>query len=241
MLYSMFIVGHTVLAYLLVRPFLPGKKENIIAINLLILFLFANIIDYANIKFLRDIGHSLIGTSIITVIGLIVFHHFKILEKKLIPLILVAVISHVMADYLFSTYSFFLPFDYTKYLVFGYQIHYGLITESILTIIFIPAFLMTRDFQRLSNLVEKEKNNFLKNLDIKNIFSTKFLVFYVFLAFFLFIGVQLFLYFAVHLSCLMMGRIEVWTHTFLFIIFLFIFTFIANGRWSVVSKSLVTS
>ena len=164
----MFIVGHTVFAYLVIRPLLTLKRfEKTInkSKSIFFIFLFANIIDVIHYDYSRYYSHNLIGTFLIAGICIIIFYKLKLIEIKIIPFLLLATGTHVVADCLFSEYYLFAPFDRTAFSLFGFDSHIGMTVESILFIIFLLTFLMTNDYQEMKIFLDTERRNSIGNFD----------------------------------------------------------------------------
>ena len=188
----MFIVGHTALAYLLLRPFLRSDKSKSMALPQTIFFIFiiANIIDIINYNIFRYLGHNLFGTFIFTGFWLMVFYKLKLVKLRTFPLFFIAIGSHIVADVFFSEYYLFAPFDEAGYSVFKYNSHIGLIAESILFLIFFVVFIGTKDFWRLKMFIANEKKKAMSGTRSNELINSGVFISVFFIVFFLFILAQ---------------------------------------------------
>lgn len=221
----MLIVGHTALAYLMVRPLLSLDRSRVKPKNVFLIFIFANIIDVINFSFFRYFAHTLIGIFIFTGFWLIIFNKYNIIEKRIIPLFLLATCSHIIGDYLFGIIYFFGPIINTSYSVYGYDHLIGHFAETIIFMIFFIIFMITQDFQKMNDFIHYEKEKFVKSYKLKNIFNSDLYFYYLFIVFYLFSITQFIHFITDHLG-LMKYNLVVWAFLFCFILFLALFTFI---------------
>jgi hypothetical protein len=221
----MYIVGHTALAYLVLRPFLRSKDPNL-PINILFIFIFANIIDLMNYSYFRYYGHNLFGTFFIAGICLVVFKKFKLIENRIIPLLLIATGTHVIADVIFSEYHLFAPFDNKAIALIGYNPVIGHLAESILFGIFFMVIILTKDHLKLKDFLIKEKIKVSQPFEYTNSYGKGLIVSMVFIAFFLFSILQLMYFSFESMFYLSHYYKRTWLYLGAFIIFLSILIYV---------------
>ncbi|MDO9537805.1 MAG: hypothetical protein Q7J68_05765 [Thermoplasmata archaeon] len=187
----MWVTGHLAFAYLLIIPFYLYKKKEMEPILILNIFIFANLIDAIHIGPLRLISHNLIGTSIFVAFWLLLFYKINVIKIGYVPILIIAVASHVVGDLLFSGYSLLYPFENQSYVIYGWNTPEHMIVGSLLVFAFLGLFLMNRDYSRLREFLHGEEQNFLHEFKFNKLFSSNFVTYYVFFAFRLFIIVQL--------------------------------------------------
>lgn len=226
----MLIVGHTALAYLVTRPLLGLDKSILKPVNILLIFIFANLIDVINFSIFRYFAHTLIGIYLFSIIWLLIFYKLKIIEKGIVPLLLIAISLQPLADYIFGEVYFFAPFIDTSCSVFNHTCEIIHFADSIAFLMFLLVFILTGDLQNMKVFILREKNKLLRNIKIKNIFKSKHLALYLFIAFYLFAIAQFIFFILTHLDMLMDIIFVTWIFLFLFIIFLAILTFIGFGK-----------
>jgi hypothetical protein len=221
----MYIVGHTALAYLVLRPFLRSKDPNL-PVAILSIFIFANIIDIMNYSYFRYYGHNLIGTFIIAVVWLVIFKKLKLIQNKIVPLLLIATGTHVVADVVFSEYYLFVPFNNKAYSIFGYYGPIGHLAESILFGIFLLVFISTKDYLKLKEFLNQEKIKVNQPFEYTNSYGRGLIISIIFIAFFLFSILQ-FIYFSFE-SMFYLSHFykRTWLYLGAFIVFLGILTYI---------------
>jgi hypothetical protein len=232
----MYIVGHTALAYLVLRPFLSSKDKDF-AVTIFFIFIFANIIDIFNYRFLRYYGHNLIGTWIIILVGAIIFKKLNLIEKKMIPFLIMATGTHVVADIIYSEYYIFAPFRDKAYSVIGFNPLLGQFTEAVLFGIFIIALLITKDHIKLIQFLANEKSKVVQSFENTKDFVKGSIVSLIFIAFILFSILQFF-YFIVEFNYLLLVFVKrTWLYFGSFALFILIFAYIGfYDRTKAVSK-----
>ena len=78
----MWVLGHSVVAYVLIELIYFFKKEELEAELIIFIFIFANLIDSIHFGFLRLLGHNLIGTFLLALFWFLVFGKIGIIKKK---------------------------------------------------------------------------------------------------------------------------------------------------------------
>ena len=221
----MYIVGHTALAYLVLRPFLRSKKDNL-AVTLFFIFIFANIIDLFNYRFLRFYGHNLIGTWIIILVAAFIFNKLKLIEKKMIPLLIMAACTHVVADVIFSEYYIFVPFRNKEYSLINFNPLLGQITETVLFGVFIIVLFITKDHIKLIQFLAHEKTKVLHPLENFRAFAKGLIISLIFIVFILFSMMQFF-YFTIEYNFLLsIFAKRTWLYLGSFVLFILVLAYI---------------
>jgi hypothetical protein len=226
----MYIVGHTALAYLVLRPFLRSKNPEL-PINILLIFIFANIIDLMNFRSFRYYSHNLIGTFLIASICLVVLKKLKLIQNKIIPLLFTATGTHVIADVIFSEYHLYAPFDDRAIALIGHNPLLGQFAESILFGIFFMVIIVTKDYLKLKEHLVKEKIKVSQPFEYTNSYGKGLVISIIFIAFFLFSILQL-IYFIFDYRNLLYGFMKrTWFYLGAFILFMSMLTYVGflNG------------
>jgi hypothetical protein len=231
----MYIVGHTALAYLILRPILALDKTDQKAVKIFYIFIFANIIDIINYNVFRYLGHNLIGTIIFSSFWMMVFYKLNLIKFKYFPLFFIATGTHVVADYLFTEYYFFVPFYDMIYSVFGYDTHYGLVAELILFLIFLPVFFGLGDCKRMKNFFYNAKQKTMSSV-YEGAIIVPAITSLLFIAFFLFIIAQLAVFFVTNRYCITHCGWIPGTYIIAFILFIILFALIGFSKNSKVDS-----
>ncbi len=226
----MFIIGHTALSYLVIRPFLFVDKHNLKPKTIFFIFIFANIIDIINIGLLRDLGHNLIGIFLFSGFWLLLFNRYDLIQKSFFPIFIILICLHVFADYLVSNFALFYPLNDTRYFVYYYDPHMGRLIEGIIATIFILFFITSKDFHKMKKFIGSEKIKFFKSFNRKNLFNPDLFIFYMFIAFYIFCFVQLFIFLRDQTICLTNLIAGVWLFFIMYILFIILLTAMAYDK-----------
>ena len=188
----MYIIGHTAFAYLITRPLVRIDNDRYVPEILLFIFIFANIIDSIHITpYLRMLGHNLIGLFLYSGVWLLFFYKAGIIKKGHVPVLLLAVASHMIMDYLFGEFFFLFPISDTPFTIFSFNTYRDFITESFLAGIFIVVFVLTGDLKKMRFFIGRELRRFYKYCSFKNFYRARFYKSYLFIAFYLFVTGQI--------------------------------------------------
>jgi hypothetical protein len=190
----MYVLGHSAFGYLLIRSFSKYLKIELEPKIIFLVLIFANIIDVIHFGIFRFAGHNLIGTFIVTSMGLILLSNFKMIERRHFPILFSASLTHVLTDYWFSKYHLLFPFTDKGFVVFGFNTMEDLIAESFFGVFFIFVLFLTGDLNILRRFISKEKHKVKKLWKFKSIFLSEFYYFYIYSLFTLFILGQLFVF-----------------------------------------------
>ena len=117
----MYVLGHTAFAYILIATGYMASSKKFRPEIVLYVLVFSNILDALHVGFLRTLVHNLIGTALFTSFWILLFYRYRLIGVEHVPVLLLATGTHVLADYLFSGYSFFFPLDHTVYQVYGFN------------------------------------------------------------------------------------------------------------------------
>jgi hypothetical protein len=216
----MYILGHTTFAYILIAMVFMMNKKQLEPKTILFIFIFANIIDIIHIDIFRMLGHNLIGIFIFSGCWIWIFYKLRLLDIQIIPILLVVISTHILNDYLAGEFHFLFPFSTQSFTVVRFNSFYHLILESSYVLVFFLLFFCFKDYQKMNDYILKEKDLFLKEIKVKNIFNRRFWYFYLYLSFLTFCIGQfiIFIYFK-HLSLLNL-RWAAWMLLILFVSFI---------------------
>jgi hypothetical protein len=157
---------------------------------MVLIFIFANIIDATHFGIYRILLHNPLGTVSFTLIWLIVFQKLKIIDKGGSLVLLLSTVVHVLLDILFSEYSLLYPFSTTTLSIYGINSFEQLVTGSISGIVFTIVLVLSKDFLAVKQLLNTKKKDLFGDLSIKKMFNPSFFVYYMFVIYYLFIIAQ---------------------------------------------------
>ena len=217
----MWVLGHSVVAYLLIKMIYFFKHEELEAESIIFIFIFANLIDSIHFGLLRLLGHNLIGTFLLALFWILVFGKIGIIKKKWYPMLFFASISHIVGDLLFSSYSLFWPFEPRVLSLYPWNSFEDIVIESLLTVCFIIIFYSSKDFEKLQRFFINEKTKFARDFKIRDFFDPSLFVFYVFVLFSTFASLQFILNLLQNYNALGTGVWFVWFFTIVFGLFLY--------------------
>ncbi len=220
----MYVLGHTTFAYLILRSFTKYYEIKLEPRIILLIFVFANIIDSIHFGIFRFAGHNLIGTFIVTSTGLILLYNFKMIEFKHFPILFSASLTHVITDYWFSKYHWLFPLTDAGYVVFGFNSFEDMLAESFFGILFIIAFVLTGDFVLLKKFYAKEIKKVKNEFNFKNLFNQRFYYFYIMTIFYLFILGQFYFFNVLNLEELSVLIWYRWMFLLIYVLFIIIMT-----------------
>ncbi len=222
----MYIVGHTALAYLVLRPFISSRKAGDLTRAIILIFICANIIDILNYKTLRYYGHNLLGTFLFTGVWIAIFYKLKLIEKRTVPLLFAATGTHVIADVLFSEYYLFAPFENTAYSYFGIYGPIDHLAESVLFVSFLIVFISTKDHLKLKEFLDSEKIKLSQPFEYTDSYGQGLIISIIFIAFYLFSVLQLFYFIFESRFLLSIYMKRTWLYLGAFIAFIILFTYL---------------
>jgi hypothetical protein len=226
----MYIIGHTALAYLFIKPIYKLKRESIPPVMVLFIFIFANIIDSIHVGFFRTIGHNFIGIFLFSGFWLLFFNKYKIIKNHHFPILLLATTTHIFTDYLFSNFLFFFPFIDRGFSVFGFNSVEDLYIECILIGLWVSVFIGSDDFRRFKVFMTLEREKFIKSFKINKIFNPDLFIFYLFIAFYLFVIVQFIVFLYINYHYILNLIWYVWFFQIANILFIIIFSLVLFGK-----------
>ena len=167
---KIWIVGHSAIAYLVIKSIYLGFKKEISPRLLIFIFIFANILDSLHFGSLRWISHNLIGAIVYSGIWIIIFIKLKLVYKKEIIILYIAVFTHILGDVMCASFSFFVPFSYKPYSIWHSNTIEHLSFESILFLLFIIMFISSKDYQNLKIYLKMQKQEIKQLYFEKHIF-----------------------------------------------------------------------
>ena len=224
----MWIVGHTAFTYLLLKGSTTAVKRTLSGRAILFIFVFANILDATHIGFGRYLVHNPIGTFLFSSLWLYAFFYWGLIDRRLVPLLVSAVLCHIITDLLFGGYYFLIPSLWKEYAIFPWDAVEDLITETVLFVAFTIVFFLTKDFQRLKDYINNEARRFSKVHSVQKALRPKHFPFLLFTVLTLFSLAQIFVYSYKNLSWLLaMGMYKL---LFLFVMISFAIILISLGR-----------
>lgn len=228
----MWILGHTVLAYLVIKLISRFTKLKLEGRVIACIFIFANLIDALHVGVLRTLVHNPLGTISFTVFWIFFFGKFNLIEKQYYAWLMIASALHVVGDLLFAGYYLFIPFNYESLSLYSWNSFENLVAESILAIIFLFVFINTNDNQKFSKFIVSEKRHFLDNFSTRKILEPSFFLFYALVSLFIFAFVQFNMNLVLNVSELIHGVWYVWIFTVLFLLFQYhiAFSLIYSGK-----------
>lgn len=218
----MYVLGHSAFAYILIATGYLVSSKKFRPEAVLFVLVFSNILDALHIGFLRTLIHNLIGTALFTAFWIFFFHRYRLIDTKHVPLLLFAVGTHVLADYLFSGYSFFFPLEHTAFQVYAFNSFENLFVESILGIAFAILFFAMSSYAGLKEFIAGERRKFVENFSWRRVYNPDLFNFYVFGAFFLFSVAQLPIFITGNLERLLDLVWFAWLFLFVLVLFLLV-------------------
>ncbi len=217
----MWLLGHTALAYLVIKLTNRSTKIKLEGRIIAMIFIFANILDATHVGYLRMWGHNPLGTLLFTAFWIFFFGFFRLVERKHYALLLMASMLHVVGDLLFSGYHLFVPFNYDRLTVYTWNSYEDLIAESLLVMFFLAVFILSNDQMEYRKFLLREKKRFLRRFSRHKILKPEHFVFEALVLYLLFALVQFLINLAVNYHELLDGVWYVWLFTILFIAFLY--------------------
>jgi hypothetical protein len=191
---------------------------------------FSNLIDLFHFDFYRTISHSLMGTVVIGCSVLFFFRLSQLIKKSETMILLVAVLTHIPADFFFSTYYFFYPFDLTAYSIFSFNSYEDIVIEIILGFIFLITIILSRDLHKIRlYLIEllREAKNYTQ---LKKRSYQSIIILFIYIGFILFIFGQFYVYYLLNQQLL--NAFYWYIIVFSFIWLLFIGVLVSNIYFS---------
>lgn len=218
----MWILGHTVLAYLIVKTLFSRPDTRFDGRIIFFIFIFANITDSLHIGPLRDVIHNPGGTFLYSMAWIWLFKRVHLIEQKHILILLAATGAHIIGDLLFSYYHPFLPFNDLGTTLYAWNSREDLIVESILAILFFIVMKRTGDLARLDAFIRVEMKKYPTWFDIRRLTKPTMFPSDLIILFFLFVVGQFVLNLIVNFDWLIHGVWFSWTFTILFLVFIMI-------------------
>ncbi|MEW5937820.1 MAG: hypothetical protein AB1665_08410 [Candidatus Thermoplasmatota archaeon] len=213
----MLILGHTALGYLFGRPLLTGKVGGR---QILIIFVFANLIDAVHLGPLRILTHNLIGTALFVCLWLSFFLHYHLIRVKEVPALAAASGAHVLGDWLFSGYAFFYPLDAKVYALYPWGSPEHMIASAVLGAVFLAILLESGDYRALRAYASMEYKRFLKGLNPRRLYEPKLFCSYLLVLFYLASFAQYLVALTIALSPMVSGVWYAWLYTATFTAFI---------------------
>jgi len=233
----MWIIGHTALAYLMIKLKYRIAKKRLDPNLIIFIFIFANLIDSLHFGILRFFLHNQVGTVFYSLLWLFIFEKCKIIKKKDYTDLLIAATAQAIGDILFSGYYLLDRFNPTVYYIYGWNSTEHLIIGSVMVMLFLIIFLFSGDCFKLENHIQGIKKNLLTGFSLKKIFNNSFFPFYLFLLFYLFTLVQFVIFIMLFFDVLLNGILIFWMFLIVFSFFTFVMTAILFGFLSMFRKS----
>ena len=184
---------HMAFAYLVIRPFYAIKGRKVGPELLIMIFAFANLPDALHVGAFRFLLHNSIGLLIFAIIWLAFFIHYGTIKRKHLPVISLAVVTHVIGDLLFSNFYLLYPLSDAGYNHFGWMSFEHVLSGSIIMLAFGLCFYLSGDYSRTRKYLHREEKKFLAIIRFKEIWNQKKFVYYVYSGLRAFLVVQFFL------------------------------------------------
>jgi len=181
---------HAALAYLVILPFFLARKKKTEPELLILIFAFANLPDAMHFGEFRFWLHNSMGLGIATILVLALFKHLKMIEYKHIPILLIAVMSHIVGDMLFSNFYLAFPFDDVGIHYFGWMSNEHMKAGIIVIMLFLFSFHASEDSVRLREYAVRQKKRLLDMKSLKEIWEPDLFVFYLFVLIMIFLVTQ---------------------------------------------------
>jgi len=157
----MWLLGHTALAYLILRFLFFRKGKEPEPYQLFYLLVFANILDAMHFgSFLRALTHSLAGAVLFPLAWIIFFRRSGTFTREDVPLMLTAALLHVVGDLLFAGFTPFLPLSSGSYTLFPWNGFLDQVVEGILGLVFLVVLVRSGDLKKLRQTIPREKERF---------------------------------------------------------------------------------
>jgi hypothetical protein len=189
---------------------------------------FSNLIDLFHFDFYRTISHSLIGTLVIGCSVLFLFRFFQLIKKSEIGILLIALITHIPADYFFSTYHFFYPFDPTSFSIFSFNSYEDIVMETILGFIFILVLFLSNDIKKIKDFMSFLLKSTISDLKASKLMKKDHIVFFTYFGFFLFTIGQFFVFLLLNSGLIrnLSWYVSLFTFIWIFVLLLLIYSII---------------
>ncbi len=212
----MWILGHTALAYLMVRFVFRIKKTEPRPGLLLYVFLFANIQDALHFGALRQITHNFIGAVLFPLLWIYLFEKWGMIRKEDRFLLLAAALCHLIGDFGFSS---FLPlvragFREPRYWVWNSVDN--LVAESVLGIVFLVILVWSGDLRRLWDRIRKMRGDYQSLPEATGLLEPVRFPYLLFLLYCAFAWGQFFLSLILNISRMANGAWYAWSFTGVF-------------------------
>ena len=221
----MWLLGHTALAYLVLRFLFFRKGKEPEAYQIFYLLVFANILDAMHFgSFLRTLTHSLAGAVLFPLAWILFFRRCGTFTREDGPLMFAAALLHVVGDLLFAGFSPFFPLASGSYTLFPWNGFLDQTVEGVLGVVFLVILVRSGDLKKLRQTVPREKERFFTTYKAgKSYFPVLFTFFLVFLFWAFAVG-QFFYSLALNHSRLLEGLAWSWFFTMIFVILLLVLT-----------------
>ncbi len=151
----MWLLGHTVFAYLLVKVIWIKKDKRLEPETIFFIFIFGNLIDGLHFGALRFWSHNLLGTILMAVVLILTLKRLDVKSPLNYSVLMLAALSHSIGDLLFSSYYPFFPFSRTGYSLYRWNGFEDLIAETLLSIVFFTILILSGDFMKIKGSFSK--------------------------------------------------------------------------------------
>ena len=226
----MWIVGHTALAYLVVRSgfFIAGKRPGPALIFMVLVF--GNILDATHFGWLRDVTHNPAGPVLFTLLWALIFQRFGLVGKKDLGILMSAGAVHAAGDLVIGGYLPFFPFSGRAYYVWPWNSLEDLLLETILGAIFLAVLFLSRDYRGLVDFAADQRRDFLAAIRTRSLFRRELLHAYIFIAFYLLMVGQFVFYVRTRTGHLLDADVYSWLFLAVFALFMAAISQIAFGK-----------
>lgn len=214
----MWIVGHTAIAYLIIKFICICNKKEIPPRLLIFIFIYANILDSLHFGQLRFLSHNIIGAVLYSGFWILVFLKLNLIKKKEISILYLAMITHIIGDILCT--SFPLPLFSIDYYIWKFNAIEHLTFSIFMTIIFLIIFISSKDFQRVSDYLGNIRKSLYNKPSQKEYSHSNKLLMLLFIFYYFLLSAQFFLFLLSYIYQILIGVVYI---ILFFIHFLFFF------------------
>lgn len=212
----MWILGHTALAYIVLRAIRYREQGPRLVF---LVFVFANIIDSLHLGDLRIPAHTSIGALVWVGLWLYAFRKLGLASRREVPMLAAAAFTHVLGDLAFSGFYLLWPVDGTKFIADNWGTACHIVTEIALGTLFLMGLAITRDHWRLERYLKGAMRVLRDTLSLENALWRGHYDAYLYILFTLFALAQLGVYLTMEWSELATVTWYAWVGLFTFALF----------------------
>jgi len=156
------LLGHVAFTYIIIKLFWVARHNSLKTTRqasrftpefLLLLFVFANWLDFIHVGQWRMLSHNLIATVVVPSVALLPLVRWRIIGRFEAVLLFCASIIHMSTDILFGSFFIAFPFRTAASTIYPFNGMEDLVFESVVALLFLLVFIWSREWDDLSRFL----------------------------------------------------------------------------------------